>query len=138
MAVIATSLEIVGTVNLPAATEKGKIYEHDVVVDTSVDNLASGDFLQLCEIPPEVVVSELFVISTGVTTATFDIGIADAVATTAVTSLFDAAALAANTVESKLIFGDTKSATPRILAAEIGTAGESTATITFRVRYRAA
>jgi len=136
MAVITSVAEIAGTKNIPAPNEVGKVYEYDVVVDTSSINLASGDFLQLCVLPPEVVVTELAIVASGTTTATFDLGIADAEATTAITSLYDPGTLS-TTSEGAKIFGDTKSSVNRILAAEIGVAAESTVTVTVRVQYRA-
>lgn len=141
MALIKT-LEMDGTKNLPAPNEAGKIYEHEFVIDTTVDNLGIGDFVQLGYKPAEAVITEVIFnesVDTGTTTVAF--GLADALVTTALASTYVAAAVIAG-VNSTHIFGDAPIAAPvgdvGLMAIEIGAEAEAVGTITLKLRYRSA
>ena len=137
MAIITTQ-EFDGTVNLPSPNEAGKVYEYTFIVDSTADNLTASDFIQLAYVPAEAVITEIIATTDSTTTAVFVIGIANALVTTSVTSLFTTAVLVADTPQSLHVFDDA-AVVGRILAVDVNTASESTATaIQFRIRYQAA
>jgi hypothetical protein len=134
---IKTTLEMDGTNNLPSPTEVGKVYEYTFTHDTTSVSLDNGDFLQLAYVPEGAVITQIVAESSGTTTATLDVGIADNLVTTAITSMIDFGTLTANTAELAYIYDDA-SAVSRILAVGVTTAAEATATaVRFRIQYQA-
>tara|TARA_R110000868_G_scaffold106997_1_gene292953 strand:- start:692 stop:1111 length:420 start_codon:yes stop_codon:yes gene_type:complete len=138
MAIIITK-EMDGTVTLPAPNEAGKVYEHVFAVDTSVNNLAIADLVQLAYIPAEAVVTEVIVgesVDSGATT--FEVGIATDLLTATLSSSLSAGAVAPSDVQ---VFGESPVLAPGgdvgILAMLVGVEAEAVATIYVKVRYTA-
>lgn len=136
MAIITTK-EMDGTVTLSAPNEAGKVYEHVFAIDTTVDNLATADLVQLAYIPAEAVITEVIVgesVDSGATT--FEVGIATDLTTATLASSLSAGAVAPSAVQ---VFGDTPITAPGgdvgILAVLVGVEAEATATIYVKVRY---
>jgi len=136
MAIITTK-EMDGTVTLPAPNEAGKVYEHVFAIDTTVNNLAAADLVQLAYIPAEAVITEVIVgesVDSG--TTTLEVGIATDLLTATLASVFSVAAVAPSAVQ---VFGESPVQYPGgdvgILAMLVGVEAEAVATIYVKVRY---
>lgn len=142
MAVQKTS-EVLGSKPIPDVYETGDVKEVVIKWDASAANLASGDFLQLIRIPANAVISDVRVASSATTgTATVAVGIANAEATTSLSTTFvTGAAITTTAIAGSVnaVLADTPAAdNSRILAAQIGTANITTPTLYFAIQYRAA
>lgn len=145
MAIIKTN-EMLGIYPVPNCDEAGEVYEVTFKIDTAVQNLAAGDFVQLMQLPGNAVLSDISLgASATLGGTTIAAGIADALATTALaTTLIAAAAITTTAVShaNSLAMADLPVAAPtkdqRIVALAIAVEAEATNVIYVSVQYRAA
>jgi len=143
MAIIQT-LEMKGTQPIPNADEVGELYEITFKIDTAVTNLGIGDFVQLMQIPADFVLSDIRLgASATLGATTVAAGIADALATTTLSTTFIAAQTFTTTapvLANSLVMADLPIGNPtkdqRILALAIAAEAEATNVIYCSVRYR--
>jgi hypothetical protein len=146
MAILQTN-EMKGIYPVPEPSEVGEVYEITFKWDTAVagQSLASGDFLQLMQVPVNAVLTDVRVgASATLGATTVAAGIADALATTALSTTLIAAATITSTGVSRansLVMADVPNASfnkdQRIVALAIGAEAESTNVIYVTVQYRA-
>jgi len=144
MSVIQTN-EMLGKQPVVNPDEAGALFEITIKVDPAVTPIASGDFLQLMQIPADCV---LVNVSLGTPTTlgavTVAAGYADALATTTLATTFIAAGTITSTAKvtaNSLTMADTPISNPtkdqKILALQFG--GASLAAVMYAtVTYRAA
>jgi len=148
---LVTTLEMDGTKTIPAPNEIGKIYEHEFVINTVAATggtpLGIGDFVQLGYKPAEAVIVEASIgedSAVGVGATVVELGYADALVTTTISTTLVAAAVPDNTVAMTQVFEDAAIEAPKddedtgLLALEITTEAEIAGVIFVRIRYRAA
>lgn len=135
--------EVNGLKPVPDVYETGDLKEVIIKWDASAANLANGDFLQLIRIPANAVISDVRVASSATTgSGTVAVGIANAEATTSLSTTFVAGAAittSAISVADRTVLNDSAAAdNSRILCAQIGGANITTPTLYFAIQYRAA
>jgi hypothetical protein len=138
--------EILGSQPVPVPLYVGEVIEVTFKFDTSVtaNNLASGDFIQLMQLPGDCVLTSIKLgVSATTSTATLAAGLADASATTTLATTYIAAgALTTTAVVSgtSAVMADVSVANPtadqRIVTLAIGTAAITSPIIYATVSYR--
>lgn len=149
MAVLKTS-EMKGLQPVPAVREAGEVVEVTFKWDTSASGqgITAGDFLQLMQLPSNAVLVDIRVgVSATFGSTTIAAGIADAAATTALTTTYIAAGAITTTaivsanatiMNDGTLAKDAPTSDQRIVALAFAAANHSTNTLYVSVRYRAA
>jgi hypothetical protein len=139
------SAYMTGSKQVPTPCEAGEVYELKFKIDTAVTNLGIGDFYQLFQIPANCVLSDIRIgASATLGSTTVAAGIADALATTALSTTYIAAGALTTTAVVRAnasIMDDDPLAAPtsgqRIVTLAIAAEAESTNVLYASVQYRA-
>jgi hypothetical protein len=137
--------EMLGQQPVPAIHEAGDSHSITFKWDFAATNVANGDFIQLMQVPDEAVLDDIRIGATATLgSTTLAVGIADAAATTALSTTYVAAAAHTTTAVRRAdatIMGDAVShaatSNQRIVTVAVAGANIATAVMYVTVYYRA-